>query len=1030
MKNISAWAIRNPIPPIILFLVLTLAGLTAYFRLPINQIPNVEFGVIEVSIGQPGAAPSELETQVTQLVEAALTSVNDIDQLTSTTTQGVSVTRIELQVGADVSRAVEAARDAMTRIRSDLPADINEPLIQRFEAAAEPIAYYGVENPKLSDQDLSYYVDRTLSRQLLGIKGVASVTRLGGVDREIRVALDPARLQAYGVTADAVNQQLRRSNIDLPGGRSQLGGQAQTIRTLGGARSVAALAEELIVLPDGRSVRLGDLGEVSDTASEPTQILRYNGQPAIGVLIQRTKGSSEVLVAEAVQHTIDKLNAAGPNTFRLIFTPVDFIRGIHESSIAALFEGAALAVLVVFLFLRDWRATLIAAVAIPLATIPTFAAMAPLGFTLNLMTLIALALVAGVLVDDAIVEIENIARHMAMGKTPFQASLEAADEIGLAVVATSATIIAVFLPVSFMGGEVGIWFREFGVTVSVAVFVSLLVARLITPLMAAYFLKPIPHQERPSKLQNWYERALRFSLRHPVVPIGAGLLSLVIAIIVLTQLPQTFIPRLDNGALSLNVEFPPGTTLAQADAKLNAIASASRSSAPEISGMFTSVSAANGAASNGSINYQLVDRKERNRSDYAVQQALRPVLQTMADVRTSFQNFQGGGRGADVTLEMIGDNAGAVTAAADRLATQMRGLSQLTEVRSSSGLKRPELQIRPKPDEAARAGVSASALASAVRIATASDVDRNLAKFDVDGRQVPIRVQLIEAARADLDALRALRVQTSQGGSVRLDSVADLAFGVGETTIERLDRQRSVTLSANLLKGQASEALTSIEALPGAKNLPAGVRLQRGGESDNLSESSQAFFTTLIWGLLFVYLVLVLLFRDFFQPLTIMTGLPLCLAGAAAGLLVTGQPVSLFVFIGIVMLVGIVTKNSILLVDFAVEQMHKGVPRNEALFDAGLKRARPIIMTTLAMSAGMVPVAAGLGADGALRQGMGTAVIGGLLFSTFLSLLFIPAAFVWVDRLERGIYWLFRFLFRIKAAPKPSAHAPASTPAE
>lgn len=1030
MKNISAWAIRNPIPPIILFLVLTLAGLTAYFRLPINQIPNVEFGVIEVSIGQPGASPSELETQVTQLVEAALTSVNDIDELTSTVTQGVSVTRIELQIGADISRAVESARDAMTRIRSDLPADINEPLIQRFEAAAEPIAYYGVENPKLSDQDLSYYVDRTLSRQLLGIKGVASVTRLGGVDREIRVALDPARLQAIGVTADAVNQQLRRSNIDLPGGRSQLGGQAQTIRTLGGARSVAALAEELIVLPDGRSVRLGDLGEVSDTASEPTQILRYNGQPAIGVLIQRTKGSSEVLVAEAVQHTIDKLNAAGPNTFRLIFTPVDFIRGIHESSIAALFEGAALAVLVVFLFLRDWRATLIAAVAIPLATIPTFAAMAPLGFTLNLMTLIALALVAGVLVDDAIVEIENIARHMAMGKSPFQASLEAADEIGLAVVATSATIIAVFLPVSFMGGEVGIWFREFGVTVSVAVFVSLLVARLITPLMAAYFLKPIPHQERPSKLQNWYERALRFSLRHPVVPIGAGLLSLVIAIIVLTQLPQTFIPRLDNGALSLNVEFPPGTTLAQADAKLNAIASASRSSAPEISGMFTSVSAANGAASNGSINYQLVDRKERNRSDYAVQQALRPVLQTMADVRTSFQNFQGGGRGADVTLEMIGDNAGAVTAAADRLATQMRGLSQLTEVRSSSGLKRPELQIRPKPDEAARAGVSASALASAVRIATASDVDRNLAKFDVDGRQVPIRVQLIEAARADLDALRALRVQTSQGGSVRLDSVADLAFGVGETTIERLDRQRSVTLSANLLKGQASEALTSIEALPGAKNLPAGVRLQRGGESDNLSESSQAFFTTLIWGLLFVYLVLVLLFRDFFQPLTIMTGLPLCLAGAAAGLLVTGQPVSLFVFIGIVMLVGIVTKNSILLVDFAVEQMHKGVPRNEALFDAGLKRARPIIMTTLAMSAGMVPVAAGLGADGALRQGMGTAVIGGLLFSTFLSLLFIPAAFVWVDRLERGIYWLFRFLFRIKAAPKPSAHAPASTPAE
>ncbi len=1033
MKNISAWAIRNPIPPIILFAILTLAGLTAYFRLPINQIPNVEFGVIQITVSQSGASPSELETQVTQLVEAALTGVNDIEDLTSSVTQGVSVTTIELQIGADVSRAVDDARDAMSRIRANLPGDIDEPLIERRDVAAEPIAYFGVENPNLSDQDLSYYVDRTLSRTLLAIDGVASVRRLGGVDREIRVALDPGRLQAIGVTADAVNQQMRRSNVDLPGGRSEVGGQAQTIRTLGGARSVAALAEELILLPDGRSVRLGDLGEVSDTASEPSQILRYNGQPAIGVLIQRSKGSSEVKVTEAVIHAIDKLNAAGPNTFRLIFTPVDFIRGIHESSIAALFEGAALAVLVVFLFLRDWRATLIAAVAIPLATIPTFAAMAPLHFTLNLMTLIALALVAGVLVDDAIVEIENIARHMAMGKTPFQASLEAADEIGLAVVATSATIIAVFLPVSFMGGEVGVWFREFGVTVSVAVFVSLLVARLITPLMAAYFLKAKPHVEKPSRLQAWYERALRFSLRHPIAPIGAGLLSLIIALFVMSQLPQTFIPRLDNGALSLNVEFPPGTTLAQADAKLNQIARESRSAAPEISGVFTDVSAANGAAGSGSINYQLVDRKERSRSDYQVQQALRPVLQTVADVRTSFQNFQGGGRGADVTMEMIGDNASLVTAAAERLTTQMRGLPELTEVRSSSGLKRPELQIRPKPDEAARAGVSAAALASAVRIATASDVDRNLAKFNVEDRQVPIRVQLKEDARSDLDVVRALRVQTGLGGSVRLDSVADVDFGVGETTIERRDRQRSVTISANLLKGQASEALAAIEALPAAKNLGEGVRLQRGGESDNLDESGKAFATTMIWGLLFVYLVLVLLFRDFFQPLTIMTGLPLCLAGAAAGLVATGQPLSLFVFIGIVMLVGIVTKNSILLVDFAVEEMRKGVPRNAALFDAGVKRARPIIMTTLAMSAGMIPVAAGLGADGALRQGMGTAVIGGLLFSTLLSLLFIPAAFIWVDRLEHGLYWLFTRAFRgpkpIPAPIRPEADA-ASTPAE
>ena len=1027
MRNISAWAIRNPIPPIVLFLALTLAGLVSYFRLPINQIPNVEFGLINVTVTQAGASPSELETQVTQQVEAALTGVTDVKRITSTVTQGVSTTSVELQIGADISRAVDDAEQAVSRIRSDLPGDVDEPVVERIEEASQPIAYFAVESARLSDQDLSYFIDNTLSRELLALGGVAAVQRLGGVDREIRVELDPLRLQAFGVTADQVNLQLRASNIDLPGGRAELGGQSQTIRTLGGAATVAALAEERIVLPGGNSVRLGDLGVVSDGPSEASSILRYNGQPAMGLLVQRTKGSSEVDVAHAVFDRIQEINAEGEVKITSILTSADFIEGLHEGSIAALFEGAALAVLVVFLFLRDWRATVIAAVAIPLSTIPTFAALAPLGFTLNIMTLIALALVAGVLVDDAIVEIENIERHMAMGKKPFAAAIEAADEIGLAVVATSATIIAVFLPVSFMEGESGVWFKEFGVTVAVAVFFSLLVARLITPLMAAYFLKPLKHQPKPSPLLHVYERALRFSIKHPVWPISAGIASFVAAVLVMAALPATFIPRLDNGALNLQVEFPPGTTLEQADRVMTEIAEESRD-LPEVISVFTSATSANGSVSSGSVNYQLTDRAKRSRSDYEVQQALRPVVQGVPDVRTSFQNFQGGGRGSDITLELIGDNSSAVAAAAERLTLEMRRLPQLVEVRSSASLKQPELQITPKPEEAARVGVTAAALASAVRIATSGDVARNLAKFDVEDRQVPIRVQLRTDARADLDTIRALRVQTALGGAVRLDSVAEVAFGVGETTIERRDRQRSVAITANLAYGQASEALAAAEALPAAKDLPAGVRLQRGGESENLSESFDAFTTALLWGLLFVYLVLVLLYRDFFQPLTIMTGLPLCLAGAVIGLVVTGQPVSLFVFIGIVMLVGIVTKNSILLVDFAVEEIRKGVPRDAALIDAGLKRARPIIMTTLAMSAGMVPVAAGLGADGALRQGMGVAVIGGLLFSTMLSLLFVPAAFIWVDRFEhwvgRAAGWLAR------GGRKRPAPEPASTPAE
>jgi HAE1 family hydrophobic/amphiphilic exporter-1 len=1001
MRGISAWSIKNPIPPIALFLALTLAGVQAYTKLPINQIPNVEFGVIQVTVSQAGASPSDLEIQVTQKVEAALTNVTGVDEIRSNVSQGVSTTTIELQIGADISRAVEDARDGVARIRGDLPADIDEPQVARFDVSGEPVAYYAVENPAMSAQELSNYVDRTLTRELLAVKGVAAVQRLGGVDREIRVALDPVRLEAFGVTADQVSQQLRLTNIDLPGGRAELGGQAQTIRTLGASQNVDRLARRLITLPGGRTVRLQDLGSVSDTASEPTQLLRFDGRPAIGVLVQRAKGTSEVDVTRRVMNRVDELGAKAPVDFRLIFTPVDFIEGLHKGSLEALLEGAILAVVVVFIFLRDWRATVIAAVAIPLATIPTFGALLPLGFTLNIMTLIALALVAGVLVDDAIVEIENIFRHMAMGKKPYEAALEAADEIGLAVVATSATIIAVFLPVSFMEGETGVWFKEFGVTVAISVFFSLLVARLITPMMAAYFLNGQHKAPKPSRLQAHYEQALRFSLRHPVAPIAAGVLSFVLALVAMAQMPMTFIPRLDNGALNLKVEFAPGTTLAEADHVLNRITDATRK-VEEVTSVFTSAQSANGAVTSASINYQLKPRGERKRSDYDVQQAMRPLLRAIPDVRISFQNFNGASRGADIDLQLLGDDPQQVMTAADQIVASMRrSLPQLTEVRASTSLKRPELQIVPKDEEAARLGVSPAAIATALRIATAGDVDRNLAKFDVEDRQIPIRVQLDTAARADVDVLRGLKVSTASGGSVRLDSVADISPGVGVATVERTDRQRSVTILANLVSGQPAEAVKAIYALPEVKNLPESVVLGAAGDTEALADSTNAFMTTLLWGLLLVYLVLVLLFRDFFQPLTIMTGLPLCLAGAAVGLGVTGQPISLFVFIGILMLVGIVTKNSILLVDFAIEERSRGVPLVEALYEAGVKRARPIIMTTLAMSAGMLPVAAGLGADSALRQGMGVAVIGGLLFSTFLSLLFVPAAAIWVDRLER-----------------------------
>jgi multidrug efflux pump subunit AcrB len=1023
--NISAGAIKNPIPPIVLFLALMFAGVTAYNRLPINQIPNIEFPVFTVTVTQAGAAPTEMETQITQKVEAALTDVEGVKRITSNVSPSASTTIVELQSDADLSRAVEAARDRMDRIRTDLPADVEEPIIERQDTAAEPIAYFAAEWPGKSDRDLSWFIDNEMSRELLAVKGVSAIRRLGGVDREIRVELDPEKLIALGVTASSISSQLRSQNADLPGGRAEVGGQAQSIRTLGAAETVEGLADSLIVLPDGRSVRLDTLGTVTDASSELASISRYNGQPVIGFLLQRAKGTSDVAVFDAVVARLDQMKGANAGlNFRLLGTPVDFIKGMHKSSIAALLEGALLAVLVVLLILRDWRATLIAAVAIPLAIIPTFAAIEPLGFTLNMITLIALSLVAGVLVDDAIVEIENIVRHIRMGKSAYQASLEAADEIGLAVVATSATIIVVFLPVSFMTGVNGKFFKEFGITVAFAVFFSLLVARLITPMMAAFFMKGCHEERPPGALTKTYLKALGWSIRRPFIAaaMGLGVFVLSLVPVVLGLVPMTFIPRLDNGTISMNVEFPPGTPLADADRKLSVIASRVRT-VEEVKGVYVTASGTDGGVSEGSLNIQLVDREARNRSSNEVERELRPMLKDIADVRMSFLQFQGGGRGADITVEYVGQDPEALRVASEALVSKMRAMPELADVKSSASFVRPEIQIRPRTDEAARMGISAATLANAVRIATGGDVDQNLPKFTLPDRQIPIRVLLRPDSRQSLDTVRALRVPTANGGSVRLDAIADVDFGSGEASVERRDRQRKVTVSANVVQGEIGFALNKVMELPEASNPPAGVALLPAGDTEEMAETVGAFGNAMLWGILLIYGVLVLLFRDFFQPFTIMTALPLSIGGAFLGLMIFGQPLSLFVFIGFLMLMGIVTKNSILLVDYAIEQIRLGKSRNAALMEAGAKRSRPIVMTTIAMSAGMIPAAAGWGVDGALRQGMGVAVIGGLMLSTLLSLVFVPAVFVLVDRFERVIKPFFgRFSTR---ESDPAVHHPA-----
>ncbi|MCX7356591.1 MAG: efflux RND transporter permease subunit [Alphaproteobacteria bacterium] len=1024
--NISAGAIRNPIPPILLILALLFAGWTAYGRLPINQLPNVDFGGFTVVVAQPGAAPAEMETQITQRIEAALTSVEGVKRITSTISPGVSQTMVEMESDGDLGRAVDDARDAIQRIRADLPADITEPVVQRIDAASQPIGYYAVEGEGMTPQDISWFIDNDLQRELLAVSGVSAVTRLGGVSREIRVELDPARMLAYGVSADRVSAQLRSINADLPGGQAQVAGQAQSIRTLGGAQSVQELENLRVTAANGETVRLADLGTVTDSSSDLNSISRYNGQPVVGFMVQRSRGASEVQVFDRMDARIRQIEEARPQIhITEIASTVQFIRGMHESSIEALIEGALLACLVVFLILRDWRATLIAAAAIPLSIFPTFAGIELLGFTLNMVTLIALALVTGVLVDDAIVEIENIIRHMRMGKSAYAAALEAADEIGLAVVATTGSIIAVFLPVSFMEGGMGVFFKEFGLTVALAAFFSLVVARLITPMMAAFFLKNEGHEAeaKPGVFTDAYHDALSWAIRSPWKTVGIGVAVFVASIMLASTVPSVVIPRFDNGMIQARVEIPPGTPVIEADRVLQRMSARIREN-PEVIGVFTSMNGADGSAPDANMYIQLTQRDERNRSAYAIQQEMRPILSEFPNYRAAFVQDQGGSSGSDITVQFVGSDPAAVNAAADRLAVAMGNLDSLADVRSTSALRRPEIQVRPRQEDMARLGVTSASLASAIRIATSGDAEQNLPKFDLADRQIPIRVTLRPDQRSDLDALRSLPVQSSLGSPVRIDAVADVQFSLGEATIERRDRERAVTVGANVRPGtQLSVAQQEVFGLEEAKGGP-GARLAAGGQTEDFAEMTASFGSAMLWGIILIYIVLVLLFRDFFQPITIMTALPLSLGGAFLGLIIANQPLSLFAFIGLLMLMGLVTKNSILLVDFAVERMHAGMSRNAALMEAGMKRARPIIMTTFAMSGGMIPAAAGWGVDGTLRQGMGAAVIGGLMLSTLLSLVFVPAMFVLIDRLER---WVQGFL------PKPTSHTDevtARTPAE
>ena len=1159
-RNLSAWSIRNPIVPILAFIGLMIAGLMAFQNMDIQDQPDIEFPVVMVNISQPGAAPPEVENQITQRVEAAVQTLDNIENIESTASEGSSFTQITFALGTDIAESVNEVKSEIDNIRGELPDGILEPRVSKQQTTSQPIVSFGVSADDMTIEELSWFIDDTLTKALLNVSGLAEVNRSGGVDREILVILDPGKMQALGVTASQVNNALRQLNVNAAGGQAEIAGSRQSVRVLGNAQSAYELSQTQLGLGVG-SVKLSDIARVQDAYGEVSTIAKVDGKQVVTFSITRARGESDVRVYDEAMEVLTQIEDANNGLqFTRLYTEVDYTRAQYESSMALLIEGALLAVVVVFLFLRDWRATIIAALAIPLSAIPTFFFMDMMGFTLNTLSLLALGLVAGVLVDDAIVEIENIVRHMRMGKSAYQASIDAADEIGLAVVATTACIIAVFLPVGLMPGVSGQFFKNFGLTVVVSVAMSLAVARMITPMLAAYFLKAKGHAAHgEGRLMDFYMKILRWSLDqdayrarlaeigrapfkwyygffgvplfilliaaaiagaagifwllfdtpaaqlvdvdfwkdfvpflpefiahflsfiltiammagsvvlagiaawtaawllklpltllsylwgkgfsgwffnrmaririrfldHRVWMMFLGFGSLALTVMTGLNIPQQFFPSSDSDSSRISINMVPGTTLEQTERVVDNVV--------ELLRQEQEVELALGVANEGSGNISLVLRGDRERPSQEFERALTPVLQSIPDARINFQSDQGGGGGTgrEITILLSGSDPAALNQAANELVDQMATVEGAVAPRIDYDLQRPELIIVPREDLAASLGVTTQALSQAIRIATLGDIDQNAAKFSLSDRQIPIRVRLDQSDRRDVDTIRNLPVPTGAGGSVPLSRVADISFGMGPASIVRYNQNRRVFVGVDVADGNArGDVYNAIQGLPIMQDLPTGVTDVPVGADEWQQDLLDNFVIAVVTGLLLVFSVLVLLYRRLVSPLVNMGSLFLAPLGGLLLILMVDQSLSLPVFIGMLMLLGIVAKNSILLIDFAIEEMETGKEKFEAIMEAGHKRAQPIVMTTVAMTAGMVPTALSLSGDSAWRAPMGTVVIGGLVLSTLLTLLIVPAGFSLADGLEKRLGPWMRDTFLTYKPGDGSGASPEAAPAE
>lgn len=1007
--------IKRPVFTTMFILLLVVFGIRCYPEIGVDLNPDVDLPIVSVRVTYSGASPQEMETLVTKPIENRVSQVSGIKTLSSTVLEGYSETVLEFNIGVDPQVKASEVREKVASVRKALPDDIDEPVTQTVDLNSRAIVAYTFASPSRSRGEIRRIVEDNIKDELQMVEGVSEVTVVGASQRAIRIVLKPEKLAEYGIAYQTVRSKLNANNYNTPGGKAKNDAMEITVRTLGKYNNINDIKQVVVANHNGRPVYISEIADVLDSWEDEDTFASANGVPCVMTFVRKQSKTNTVDVTDNVNAKMEELKHSNLPPDIIVDKVRDqsnYIRDNIADVWNAILFGGFLALLITYLFLRNFRATIIGGLCTPTSIIATFFMMKVMGFTLNNMSLMALSLAVGILIDDAIVVIENIFRHIEMGQTPFTAAREATEELTLAILATSLSLMAVFVPIGNMGETIGQFFKQFGLTVAFAVAFSTIVAFSLTPMVSAYWIKAETEEQSSKERTHFVQRALdkfeagfqsvremydslmAWALERPKKVVAVGIISLLLNLLLLPFVGTEFQPTYDSGEFSVNVKAPIGTSL-QKTVELAKPLQQEISQLPEVKIVALNIGNGRNPVNQGSLDIRLKPSNERERSMQQIMDDLRGRFQNVEGLKVTVVSNQGGGRGDSrpVQIGLRGSNIKELKNYAQQLADMIRRTEGATDVDISDSEEQPEIVVKLDHAKASEFGLDATEVGKVIEMAIMGKSTSN--SYTIGDNDYDIILQLEQSQRTNINDVMNLRISSSAGQFIRLGDIADVRYGSGPTRIEREDKQRQIVVYANTVGISPGDLISKVrnEYIP-ELNLPPGYNYKMIGQADNMARSFKEVYKAVILAIVVVYMVLAAQFESFSQPLIIMVSLPFAIIGAILGLLVAGQTANMMSMIGFTMLLGLVTKNAILLIDYANQEREKGMSIREAVLLACSLRLRPILMTTLSTILGMLPIALGIGEGAELRQSMGVVLIGGLTTSTLLTLVVVPLIYL------------------------------------